>query len=270
MRSNRIVDPDGGQWLSAKANKEKEKLVNTTNFILPPNQWTTSMASVPLELGTGHIYQLSGGAAEKHRGQGYNMFKCNKVLECKFNSCQEEAYMGIKSSVQASFSVNEKYRVKVVLSKLSGDILFTHCTCKSGAQGKCKHTVATLYQVIDYKDSGITSVPEETACTEKTRQWGKGGKNSKITEKFADLVFVHYQPGKDSTKTLNNIQKRQNYCAIPPIHMALDKERIQALANSFKGGNQSMWAQILEEDLQKVQNKHIYLRGQAVFLGFIR
>lgn len=174
--------------------------------------------------------------------------------------------MAINATVQASFSINEKHRVDIVLDSVTGDVLHSKCACKSGAMGKCKHTVATLYQVIDYKDSGATSIPDAQSCTQETRKWGIGTKTFSVREKFADLVFVHHQPGKDSAKSINQSMKRKNYTAVPPSCTELSQDRVRNLAANFKRGKQSMWGAILEESLMEV-NMVVYphVRGVSMF-----
>ncbi|KAK7112307.1 hypothetical protein V1264_011779 [Littorina saxatilis] len=41
-------------------------------------------------------------------------------------------------------------------------ILSAFCTCKGGLDGYCRHVLATLYEVIDYRTDSKTSVTSES------------------------------------------------------------------------------------------------------------
>ena len=83
---------------------------------------------------------LCGGAAEKHHCAGYDMFKCDKVLDCKLNPCEGSPYMGVHTTVEASFSLNEKHNVDIILDKSDDSILFSKW-CSGKVQTNCSHLI---------------------------------------------------------------------------------------------------------------------------------
>jgi len=55
--------------------------------------------------------------------------------------------------------------------------------------GTCSHAVGTLFQLLHYKNLGLTDVPSELACTSMPQQWHKP-RGPKITpEPVAAMVF---------------------------------------------------------------------------------
>ena len=51
-----------------------------------------------------------------------------------------------------------------------GRFVYSNCTCTAGKGGKCKHVVALLFQVIEYKQLDMTEIPDHpTAITAMAR-----------------------------------------------------------------------------------------------------
>lgn len=202
--------------------------------------WTKSLCYLPPSFSQGSIYKHIGGKTEKHRVAGYNMFKCNKVQQVLVRN--ENSTFEIKSVVGASFG-RDRYRVSVKTST-DGNVLHGTCNCKAGAQGRCKHVGATLYQLNDYKESNMASIPEELACTERPRQWGvKKQKQGTNTQCFDSLVFVKHIPGA-LPKSIENTRKRQLYSALPASQFHLGDDIVRELATNLQP-YRTMWSDIL-------------------------
>lgn len=202
--------------------------------------WTKSLCSLPSNFGQGSIYQHIGGRTEKHRVAGYNMYKCNKVQHVLVRS--DKTAFEIKSVVGASFS-RDRYRVSVKIN-IDGTVLQGSCNCKAGAQGRCKHVAATLFQINDYMDSNMTSIPDEVACTEKPRQWGvRKQKQGTATQCFDSLVFVKHTPG-TTPRSIENKRKRLQYSALPSSKLHLDNNIVRELATNLQP-HRKMWSDIL-------------------------
>ena len=52
------------------------------------------------------------------------------------------------------------YIVYVHLNKATGEVEYSNCTCPAGKGDKCKHVVALLFQIIEYKQLDLTEVPD--------------------------------------------------------------------------------------------------------------
>lgn len=232
IRAAQIINPD--------AQKEERVASSPACMPAPSDGWTKSLCALPLSFGQGSIYKDIGGRTEKHRIAGYNMYKCNKLQHVLVRN--DKSTFEIKSIVGASFS-RDRYRVSVKIG-MDGTVLHGSCNCKAGAQGRCKHVGATLYQMNDYKDSNMASIPEYIACTEKPRQWGlKKQKQGTTTQSFESLTFVKHIPG-TLPKNIKNKRKRLEYSALPASKMHLDNHIVRELATSLQS-NRRMWSDIL-------------------------
>ena len=60
---------------------------------------------------------------------------------------------------------------------------------KAGASGCCKHVAATLYQIVEYKQLNLKSVPADKTCTDilQTRHIPGEGANTRA-RKFSELT----------------------------------------------------------------------------------
>jgi hypothetical protein len=50
------------------------------------------------------------------------------------------------------------YTVYVHLNQANGEVVHSNCTCTAGKGGQCKHVVALLFQVIEYKQLDMTEI----------------------------------------------------------------------------------------------------------------
>ena len=162
-----------------------------------------------MTFGQGTIYKHVGGKTEKHRVSGYRMYKSDKVISCETSVVQDGTCA--RGKVQASFK-SDVYSVRLILSQVTGHVTNAKCTCKAGAVGQCKHIAAFLYQINDFKESGLQTIPVKLACTSKARIWGVPSKlPMKIqTKSFAELQFVNFVPGaRKRTKISGQYQKEE-------------------------------------------------------------
>ena len=60
----------------------------------------------------------------------------------------------------------KRYHVYARICYNTEDILYGKCTSKAGADGCCKHVAASLYQLVDFFDSGTKEVPDDKTCTD--------------------------------------------------------------------------------------------------------
>lgn len=170
------------------------------------------------------------------------MFMCNKVEHMLTKN--DPTSVDIRSIVGASYR-RDRYNVSINMD-MEGNVIKGTCTCKAGALGRCKHVAATLYQLNDYRERNISSIPADIACTEQPRKWGvKKGKAPVISKSFGELIFVKYTPGK-TPRSIENSKRRQEYSSLPPAKMNLSKERIENLVHNLKP-YRTMWSQILME-----------------------
>lgn len=124
---------------------------------------------------------------------GYVLFKCDKVenmlvgIHNGYNFCKGRVAPSMKKARYAT------------MAKLSGDsVVASYCSCPAG-KGKCKHTVALLYALVDHLMSGRDTIPESIACTSQPRQWGRVTAkpvNAETFRSFSELVpkTVNHDP----------------------------------------------------------------------------
>ncbi len=70
--------------------------------------------------------------------------------------------------------------------------------CPAGVAGRCKHVAATLFQLLDYIELGLSDIPDEKTCTEEIQKWHIPRKD-KAQEAllFEDLTFPQDTYDKD-------------------------------------------------------------------------
>ena len=103
----------------------------------------------------------------------------------------------------SSFSIDEKnqYVIYIHLCQELGDVLYGKCNCKAGAGGCCKHVAAALYQLVDFKELDLKSVPDDKVCTDVLQQCHVPGEaaNSEAVL-FSNLTFEKSDFEKDKNK----------------------------------------------------------------------
>lgn len=124
--------------------------------------WTDSLQNWPQ---LSHICIHAFKASDKHLTQGYNLLKYNKVENMRVGIADNLCYT--QGRVSPSM---KKARYSTVLQMEGINVRNCDCTRPAG-KGKCKHSVALLYALIDHIMSGRLSIPPSPACTEQPRQW---------------------------------------------------------------------------------------------------
>ena len=77
---------------------------------------------------------------------------------------------------------NKLYRTRVSLSKQTAQVKSGACNCKAGANGRCKHTGALLYKILDFTESEVDEIPSDLTCSERPQQWHIPRSNSSKDE----------------------------------------------------------------------------------------
>lgn len=80
----------------------------------------------------------------------------------------------VKAKCKASMK-KEFREVEVSLNRETGLLVSSKCSCPAGKSGYCNHVMALLFELADYSLNQFKIVPEEIACTSKSRQWGIPG-----------------------------------------------------------------------------------------------
>ena len=76
----------------------------------------------------------------------------------------------VKGCINAAMKSNT-YIVYVHLNQANGEVVYSNCTCAAGKGGRCKHIVALLFQIIEYKQLDMTEIPDQLTCTQLLQQW---------------------------------------------------------------------------------------------------
>jgi uncharacterized Zn finger protein len=62
---------------------------------------------------------------------------------------------------------NNVYTVYVHPNEANVEVVHSNCTCTAGKGGQCKHVVALIFQVIEYKQLDMTEIPDKKpTCTQ--------------------------------------------------------------------------------------------------------
>ena len=92
------------------------------------------------------------------------------------------------------------------------------------------NVAAALYQLVDYKELHLKSVPDDKTCTDLLQKWHVPGESSN-TEAilFSDLTFEKA----DADKDLNKLRKRPivagklKFCATPVLQEAVVVKKLK-------------------------------------------
>ena len=103
----------------------------------------------------------------------------------------------------------KQYIVYVHLDQSSGDVVFSKCCCPAGVGGRCKHVAATLFQLLDYVELGLSDIPDDKTCTQEIQKWHVPKKST--TQEallFEDLICSQDTYEKDKkTVTAHNVKR---------------------------------------------------------------
>ena len=59
----------------------------------------------------------------------------------------------------------KQHVVYVRLDQSSGDVVYLKCGCPASVGCCCKHVAATLFQLLDYIELGLSDIPDHKTCT---------------------------------------------------------------------------------------------------------
>ena len=191
--------------------------------------WTKSLKFIPgfsykkLE---GHLVLEAkktpdGKPAEalKHKKSGYKLFKAGYprqiMVKPNVKKGNEAVHFVVQCHVNAEMK-KKQYLVYVHLHQHSGDIAYAKCYCPDGAGRCCKHVAATLYQLLDYIELGLSDIPDDKTCTQELQKWHVPRKNTtQAALLFEDLIFPQDSYDKDKKGRKRPIPegKREDYCS---------------------------------------------------------
>ena len=174
--------------------------------------------------------------ADKHKVIGYQLFKEGyvKKIRVKPNVNAEHILFIVKCFVAAAMK-KDKYDVYVYLSQATGEILYGKCSCKAGAGGCCKHVSAVLYQLVEYRELELKSVPDDKTCTDILQQWhipGETSNNEAIL--FSNLTFekANFEKDKNKSRKRPIVAGKRNYCSTPNGQETC--EQIESFGNALR------------------------------------
>ena len=204
-------------------------------------RWTRDLHGIPAftyELLIKHLgTENSGIGAQKHKKLGYQMFKDKYVGQVQVKPNITKGNMScflIKGTVNAAMKSNT-YTVYVHLNEANGEVVYSNCTCTAGKGGKCKHVVALLFQVIEYKQLDMTEIPDHTTCTQLLQQWHVPRKDeSDEAVLYENIVFEKAVYEKDvQAKKRKHRQSLPIYNPTPHFSQTVQQNDVQKLANSL-------------------------------------
>ena len=212
--------------------------------------WTRNLQSLPAftyELLTKHLGTgLPGTGTLKHKKVGYQLFKDKYVsqVHVKPNVMKGNASCFlVKCSVNAAMRSNT-YNVYVHLSEDDGDVVYANCSCIAGKGGQCKHVVALLFQVIEYKQLDMTDIPDHPTCTQLLQQWHVPRKDeSNEPVLYENILFQKaiYDKNTCGKKRKHDHQTHQDFNPTPHFARTIKPSEIGKLSNSLMDNDENSY-----------------------------
>lgn len=174
---------------------------------------------------------------------GYSLFKADKVETMLVAADGDDLY--VKGRVSPSM---KKVRYTTYVHVENGVPKDSHCDCKAG-RGKCKHSIALLYKLVDYLMESRDSIPEQLACTSQPRQWRRLNSKPIRTDitTFSQLapLTVAFDPDhpKRAERQCLKSQKQLDFCCLPSESAdSLHSSRTESLTRGHP-----FWRKILQD-----------------------
>ena len=231
-------------------------------------KWTRNLHGLPAftyELLTKHLDTAHFGAgATKHKKSGYQMFKDKYVgqVEVKANVMKGSASCFlVKGCVNAAMKSNT-YTVYVHLNEANGEVVYSNCTCVAGKEGQCKHVVALLFQIIEYKQLDMTEIPDHPTCTQLLQQWHVPRKDeSDQPVLHENIVFQKAEYQKDIKGRKRKHHPLSGYNPTPHFAQTIKQSEIEKLGNSLiKNDENSYLGKLLKSnDNQPYPSENMHL-----------
>ena len=231
------------------------KVGTETKVDFEVSEWTKNITDLPDITHEGlTAYFNAGVPANKHKVEGYGLYKDGYVkkmfVKPNFLNAENVLLFLIKCSVTASMK-KIIYKIDIHLCQKSGEILYGWCYCKAGDGGCCKHVSAALYQLVDYKLSGLKSIPDDKTCTDVLQQWNIPGERKNDTAiKYETLLFEKADVEKDLKRSRKRplVGTKRLYCATPDFaRSGPSKEKLKSLHDELKTLNQGNYLSSLIE-----------------------
>ena len=173
--------------------------------------WTTELRHLPtISHKQIHKYFVSykdedrlERGATKHKIAGYQLFKEGYVKGMKVKpNVDANIQIFIVKCFDVASMKKFRYQTYIHLCQKSGAVCYAKCNCKAGAGGCCKHVAAVLYQLVEYTQLCLSSIPTDKTCTDVLQIWHVPGEaaNDQPTL-FSTLRFVKENLRKDTTVT---------------------------------------------------------------------
>ena len=142
----------------------------------------------------------------------------------------------------------KKQRYKTLVKIAGTDVVHSDCSCPAG-KGKCKHSMALLFALVDMLMMGEKTIPETLACTSQARVWGRvcaKPVDSGLVKDFTQLAtrVVCYDPDKPERAVNQSlrVERQIQYSSLPATSADLHLLRKDALTL-----HHPFWRKILDE-----------------------
>ena len=135
-------------------------------------------------------------------GKSYPLFKCGHVQSIKFHdgpdSDPDKTYLCCKCLPE--MKKNVEYKLKIVLRKSDGKILYASCGCIAGKgpNGSCKHIGSFCYAIEEFVELGFSR--GYVSCTSKLQEWNKPRAKKLKPRSIYEISFIrHKHPSSSDT-----------------------------------------------------------------------
>ena len=132
----------------------------------------------------------------------------------------------------------------VHLSDENGNVLYANSSCIAGKGGQCKHVVALLFQIIEYKQLDITDVPDQPTCTQLLQQWHvprKDESDEPVLYKNIWFQKAVYDKNINGKKRKHADQAHQDFNPTPHFARTVNPCEIDKLSNSLLDNDENSY-----------------------------
>ena len=215
------------------------------NEIPELQRWTKDLNGLPTftyELLTKHLsIENAAVGSQKHKKLGYQMFKDKYIgkVEVKANVVKGKmSCFLVKGCVNAAMKSNT-YTVYVHLNQANGEVVYSNCTCAAGKGGRCKHIVALLFQIIEYKQLDLTEIPDHLTCTQLLQQWHVPRKDESDEPVLYENISFNkaiYEKDAQGKKRKNSFRDLE-FDPTPEFARTIKKNDIKKLSDSLNSSD---------------------------------
>ena len=166
---------------------------------VPASAWTRSLVGVPaaehryLDEYFGVRGRRFASGAGKARDEGCRLWMDGYVRQMSFFRHNKQQVWIVSCRVRPSMRASSPYSTYFSVA-FDGDVCRGWCTCKAGADGKCKHVAAAWYFLWSLQRQNVVEVPPDPSPTDVPAYWkARTSVPSSAPLHFEDIIIVKHK-----------------------------------------------------------------------------